>query len=268
MTTPNDLVARLSRLERQTALAEAYSIEAFWSALDVSYDIALSHRPLRCIVCDRTGLRSDFEILISRCMFGGGKLERYRCPTCECVFGPQKYLDLIELFVDRHYQLLYSRYSEFDLTFNEIKTFNSLRPTLSGPYLDWGCGGAWSHTIAELRREGWDVWGYEPSAETAGNFVVNQRDSISARFEGIFSNNVIEHFRDPVAQFTEFHSLLKEGGSMAHSSPCYEYSYPHTRFHTLFLLGRSPQILAERTGFRVSSRVQDGEYINCVFART
>ena len=134
-------------------------------------------------------------------------------------------------------------------------------------YLDWGCGGAWSRTISQLRREGWDVWGYEPSAEAPGDFVVNQRSAIGAQFDGIFSNNVIEHFRDPVGQFNDFHQLLKPGGKMAHSSPCYEYSYEFTRFHTLFLLGKSPEILADRTGFQVTDRVKEGEYINLVFSK-
>jgi hypothetical protein len=52
---------------------------------------------------------------------------------------------------------------------------------------------------------------------------------------------------------------------MAHSSPCYEYAYPFTRFHTLFLLGRSAHVLAEATGFRLKNQTKDGEYINLVF---
>jgi 2-polyprenyl-3-methyl-5-hydroxy-6-metoxy-1,4-benzoquinol methylase len=111
------------------------------------------------------------------------------------------------------------------------------------------------------------VWGYEPTAEAGREFVATRREAISARFDGIFSNNVIEHFRDPIAQFKEFHSLLNERGMMAHSSPCYEYRYSFTRFHTLFLLGRSPDVLAERTGFKVINRIQEGEYIPYVFSR-
>jgi hypothetical protein len=84
---------------------------------------------------------------------------------------------------------------------------------------------------------------------------------------GIFSNNVIEHFRNPVEQFRQFHSLLIEGGKMAHSSPCYEYAYPFTRFHTVFLLGRSPEVLAALSGFRIVDRIKDGEYINVVFEK-
>ncbi|MDQ2765320.1 MAG: methyltransferase, partial [Pseudomonadota bacterium] len=96
MTNQDDLSARIDRLERQTALAEAYSIEAFWNALDAGYEATLPVRKLRCIVCDHADARENFEILVSQCIFGGGKLERYRCPSCDCVFGPQKYLDLSE----------------------------------------------------------------------------------------------------------------------------------------------------------------------------
>lgn len=147
-----------------------------------------------------------------------------------------------------------------------MRTFQSLAPQ-PGVYLDWGGGGAWSETIRTLRDDGWDVWGYEPAAVEAGPHVVNRREEISARFDGIFSNNVIEHFRDPVAAFRDFHGLLKENGRMAHSSPCYDYAYSFTRFRTLFLLGRSPEVLARRTGFEVIDQVRDGEYINTVFAR-
>ena len=76
---------------------------------------------------------------------------------------------------------------------------------------------------------------------------------ISVKFDAIFSNNVIEHFRDPVAQFEDFKTILANDGRMAHSSPCYEYAYPFTRFHTLFLIGKSPHVLAERTGARTST---------------
>lgn len=266
-TVTNDLEARLTRVEKQLLLAETYSVKAFWQALDRAYRISLPARDLRCIVCDHTDKRSGFGVHTSQCIFGGGELERYACPRCECVFGAQKYLDLDESFVDLDYRLLYSRYSEGDSTANEVRTFRSLAPTPNGVYLDWGCGGAWSRTVAQLRGEGFDVRGYEPSADTASEFVVNKRSALSARFDAIFSNNVIEHFRDPVAQFREFHGLLQDGGRMAHSSPCYEYAYPFTRFHTLLLVGKSADVLAARTGFAVVDRVKDGEYINVVFAR-
>ncbi len=262
-----ELEARVGQLERQALLVETHFTEAFWKALDVAYDAIMPHRQIHCIVCDHTDLRDGFEILIDQCIFHGGRLERYRCPQCECIFGPMKYLDLDEAFVSRDYKLLYSRYSEGDSTTSEIRTFHSLQPEPGATYLDWGSGGPWSRTVAQLRREGWQVLAYEPSAETAGDYLLSRRDALASRFDGIFSNNVIEHFRNPVAQFRQFHDLLNERGVMAHSSPCYDYNVTYTRFHTLFLTGRSLGVLAERTGFAIVNSVRDGDYINHVLSR-
>jgi SAM-dependent methyltransferase len=238
-----------------------------WDAIDNLYDKILPKSVLTCIVCDHGDHRQGFGIHHDNCIFGGGRLERYECPECGCMFGTKKYLDLSEAAVDADYRFLYSHYSESDSTANELRTFHALNPKADGLFLDWGCGGAWSKTVASLRSAGWDVWGYEPSAEISGNHVVNNRAEISGRFNGIFSNNVIEHFRTPVDIFQDFHRLLVEGGTMAHSSPCYEKNYTFTRFHTLFLTGRSPHVLAERTGFEVIDEVREGEYINYVFRK-
>jgi SAM-dependent methyltransferase len=260
----SDSQDRLSLLERRLESLETYSIEAFWMALDRAYAATLGSREIVCLVCGRSGRRSDFLVLQERCIFGGGTLERYQCQDCDAVFGPQKCLDLPEEFVSRDYALLYTRYAETNSTDSEVRTFQSLEPRPGGLYLNWGCG-AWSSTIPWLRAEGFDVWGFEPTAPASDPHVVAKRDQISVCFDGIFSNNVIEHFRDPRRQFEEFRRLLKPGGVMAHSSPCYEYAYAVTRFHTLFLVGRSADVLAERTGFRVKHRTKDGEYINVVY---
>jgi hypothetical protein len=259
-----DTAARIDRLESQLKLLEPYSVAGFWQALDHVYEITLPTRQLRCIVCDHSDLRSGFSIRTAVCQFGGGQLERYECPRCDALFGPQKYLDLAEQFVVADYNFLYSRSAESDSTENERRAFRSLQPTPGSLHLNWGCG-EWSQSIPQLRAEGFDVWGYEPSAPESAGHIVKWRGEISAQFDGIFSNNVIEHFRDPVAQFQDFKSLLKPNASMAHASPCYAYNYAFTRFHTLFLLGRSPHLLAERTGFRVESATVDGEFINHVF---
>ena len=259
--------SRIASLEKRLEHIEKHYEKILWRAIDVAYDGSLPHRAIRCIVCDFGGVRADFKTATDECIFGGGKLERYFCPSCDCVFGPIKYLDLPEELVNSDYQLLYSHYSEADSTVEEMRTFRSIDPAKEGVYLDWGCGGAWSKTISALRTEGFDVWGYEPSIEVTSGFVVKNKSEITAVFDGIFSNNVIEHFRDPVPQFLKFHSMLKPGAKMAHSSPCYEYRYAFTRFHSLFLLGDSPHILAKRTGFEVSDIIKDGEYINYVFKK-
>jgi hypothetical protein len=262
-----DLASRVAKLETQLHLAERYSMQSFWQGLDVSYASTLATREITCIVCDHKDKRSGYKIHTDTCMFGGGKLERYECPDCGCIFGPMKYLDLSEEFVGLDYELLYSRYSESNSTPREIRTFHSLTPKQEDLFLDWGCGGIWSETITQLRASGWNVWGYEPSAAEPSEYVVNHRGSISAKFSGIFSNNVVEHFRNPVAQFKDFHTILAKGGSMAHTSPCYDYCYAFTRFHSLFLLGNSAEILAEKTGFKLSARIRDGESTIVVFEK-
>ena len=93
------------------------------------------------------------------------------------------------------------------------------------------------------------------------------RSRISRLFAGLFSNNVIEHLVRPVEEFQFFHGILEPGAQMAHASPCYRYTYEFSRFHVIFLLGNSAQVLAERTGFRLVHREEDGEFINCIFER-
>jgi SAM-dependent methyltransferase len=262
------LRTRLDKLEAQVALTERYFTEAFWSALDAAYEHILAHRPLSCIVCGHTAGRKGFEVREDRCYFGGGRLERYVCPDCDCVFGPQKYLDLDEAFVGRDYQVLYSRYAEGDSTENELRAFRALKAEPGGRYLDWGAGGGWNRTLQTLAAEGWNIIAHEPNAGEGGaESGVQVWDRVSGDFDGIFSNNVIEHFRNPIAQFRRFHELLKPGTKMAHASPCYDYCFAFTRFHSVFLLGRSPHVLAKRTGFTVVDSERDGEYINYVFQR-
>ena len=261
-----DLANRVTALEAQLALSERHHTNAFWSALDKIYDHVLIDRTLSCTVCGHSSKREGYEVLTSKCIFGGGKLERYRCPACDCIFGAQKFLDQAEDMLGLDYQLLYSRYREGNTTSNEIRTFNSLAPRQGNAYVNWGCG-VWNTTVDRLRAEGSDVWGYEPSASVASSFVATQKENLPTPIAGIFSNNVIEHFVDPVAQFEEFNSILPVGGRMAHSSPCYEYRYAFTRFHTIFLLGRSPEMLAARTGFKVVEKIIDGEYTNVIFEK-
>jgi len=261
------VAARLDLVEKRLKRLEAFAVQGIWTAIDKSYDGTRDAARVRCIVCAHEASVDALEAFTDRCTFGGGVLKRFKCSRCDCIFGPMKYLELSDELVALDYQLLYSTYSEGDSTASELRTFASLEPRRDGLYLDWGSGGAWSRTVRSLRDQGWDVWGYEPGIEQTGNFVVKTRAEVSARFDGIFSNNVIEHFRRPVEQFVDFASILKPGGTMAHSSPCYEYRYSFSRFHTLFLLGRSPYVLAERTGFKVRKTERDGEYINFVFER-
>ena len=267
MTPPESLESRVAALEERHRLLRDIVVRGFWQTLDRLDGATLAGRRVSCPVCGRAGRHGDLQTRTDQCVFGGGRLIRCVCPGCECTFGPAKVLELDQAMVDADYALLYSDYKEADSTASELRAFRSLRPRPGGPYLDWGCG-RWSQTIPVLRAEGYDVWGFEPSAPPEGaGFVVTRRDAISAGFDGVFSNNVIEHMLRPLDEFRYFHSILAPGGRMAHASPCYRYSYAFTRFHVLFLTGGSPHVLAERTGFRVAGREEDGEFINVVYEK-
>ena len=258
---------RLGRLEERQRLLKDAVVRGFWQVMDRLDEAILPGRRMTCPICSTTEPRERLDARIDHCFFGGGRLERYVCPHCGCIFGPAKCLELNAGMLEADYALLYDGYAEADSTECEIRAFRSLLPVPAGPFLNWGCG-RWSHSIPALRAEGHDVWGFEPSAPPGAQpFIATRREQISARFAGIFSNNVIEHMIRPVEEFRYFHSILLPGGRMAHASPCYRYAYSNTRFHVLFLTGDAPRILAERSGFRVLSLEEDGEFINHVFER-
>ena len=267
MSSLEEMEQRLARLEARHRMLRDVVTRGFWEIMDKLDESNLaSHSPC-CPICDRMETRNSLATLIDQCRFGGGRLERYHCPGCGCIYGPAKYFALSQDMVEADYALLYDRYDEADSTANEIRAFRALDPRPSGLYLDWGCG-RWSRTIPMLRAENYDVWGYEPSAlPGATAFVASRRDGISACFDGLFSNNVIEHMRKPVDEFRYFHSILVPGAQMAHASPCYRYSYSDTRFHVIFLTGDSSAVLAERSGFRVVAREEEGDFISVLFER-
>jgi SAM-dependent methyltransferase len=260
-STDEDLAGRLAKLEARHEALSGLLQPAFWTLLDRFYTRLGPERPPRCLACDASG---PFSLRYDQCVFGGGALERLECPDCGCVFGPLKYLELPLQLIEADYKLLYQSYTEADSTEQELRAFRALDPKPGGLYLNWGSG-AWSASVERLRAEGFDVWGYEPYAQTSGPYLVKSRGEISAKFDGIFSNNVIEHLIDPASQFRDFACLLKPKGRMAHASPCYDWRYAFTRFHVFFPMGEAPENLAARTGYRVVGRENDGDYRVRVF---
>jgi 2-polyprenyl-3-methyl-5-hydroxy-6-metoxy-1,4-benzoquinol methylase len=124
-------------------------------------------------------------------------------------------------------------------------------------------------TLQNLRREGFNVVGYEPHQSTtkAREGTITSRDVlVSQRFDGIFSNNVLEHLQYPIDELQFMASLLTAGGRMAHATPCYEYRYEYTRFHLFFYLGRSRKVLADKAGLDLQEFIVDGDFMCGIFA--
>lgn len=245
------------------AILERYIVASKHAALDLYYR-GLGNREVRCIVCDASDSTEKMRASRVVCRFGGGELVRRQCRSCGALFGPEKMLVMSEAEISSEYEILYASYQEGDTVEDTARTFHALEPVAGSVYLDWGCGW-WSSSLAQLRSEGWNVWGYEPTPGGSSEFILNDLGQVAPGLAGIYSNNTIEHFIRPVDEFKKMRALLQPRARMSHSSPCYNERYLDTRFHTVFYLENSIDIVAERTGFRILSKERDGDYINTVF---
>lgn len=237
-----------------------------WSVVDFIIRESLDKDPIRiCPICGYKGEDMQFGQLRSHCIFGGGDLLRYVCPVCEVTYGPDKMFDLTESELTEDYECHYKVYEEGDSTERELRAFFALNPSKSDVYLNYGAGG-WSNSVHQLRSLGWNVYAYEPhrSASQSGAddcFIRSFEQLQLMRFDGIFSNNVLEHFRYPVRELQHMAGLLHEGGRMAHATPCFEYLYEYTRFHLFFFTGKSKDLLMQQANLQLLEEVIDGDFI-------
>ncbi|TWB91026.1 MULTISPECIES: methyltransferase domain-containing protein [unclassified Synechococcus] len=241
-------------------------IAAKWSIVDFVFRKNLEETSTRgCPLCGFKASDNQFSKLRSHCIFGGGDLLRHICPACEVIYGPDKMFALTEAGLAEDYEWHYQVYQEGDSTERELRAFFALNPDKRGVYLNYGAGG-WSRTVQELRAQGWIVYAYEPHISAthslAQDWCVCSSEQLQLmRFDGIFSNNVLEHFRHPVQELQRMERLLHEGGSMAHATPCFEYLYEYTRFHLHFFTGKSKDLLMQLANLQLVEDIVDGDFI-------
>lgn len=245
-----------------------HQISTKWGIIDAAARHLATSASMTCPLCDYRGESAKFSTFVTSCIFGGGELLRHQCPECDLVFGAEKMFALSEAELSRDYEWHYKVFSEGDSTAQELRAFHALNPTKEGVYLNWGAG-AWSKSIDELRLDGWNVYGYEPhgSASSGGLYIISsQAELLDMHFDGIFSNNVLEHLRYPVRELSSLSERLKPGGKMSHATPCFEYLYEFTRFHLFFFLGRSRSVLARKAKLHIEDFVVDGEFMNLILS--
>lgn len=216
-----------------------------------------------CELCSHQDEADNFKKIDTHCAFGGGILHRYQCPKCDVIFGADKIFQLSDLELTNEYERHYSVYEEGDSTEQELRAFHSLKPNRNGTFLNYG-GGNWSSSVEKLRNAGWNVFVFEPhsSASSGHEYVITSKAQLSLmQFDGIFSNNVLEHLRDPIAELKYISTLLKPDAKMSHATPCFEYLYDYTRFHLFFYLGRSRNYIIENAGLTEINFISEGEFI-------
>jgi hypothetical protein len=268
--TPDEILLALNEIKNAVDFSQKqllrHQISTKWGIVDLAEQRQALVKVMDCPLCHHQGELGTFGKFVTDCIFEGGVLIRHQCPECDVIFGPEKMMGITEASLSRDYEWHYQIFSEGDSTEQEIRAFHALKPKKGGVYLNWGAG-AWSKTIDLLRQEGWDVYGYEPhtSASGHGSHIISSKEQLlTMQFDGIFSNNVLEHLMYPVRELSEMRLLLKSGGSMSHATPCFEYLYEYTRFHLFFFLGRSRSILADKAGLKVENYVVDGEFMNII----
>lgn len=239
-----------------------------WRLVDETLSLRPEAPQLACEICGFAGPPSRFAAFDAHCIFGGGRLQRRQCPECDTIFGPAKMLALTSQELSEEYEMHYRIYAEGDSTENEVRAFHELAPRRDGVYLNYGAGG-WSRSVAQLRAAGWNVVAYEPHSAAAGaQHVISSEEQLrTMKFDGIFSNNVLEHLRHPVDALRKMEQLLQPSGLMSHATPCFQYLYEYTRFHLFFFPGRSLEVLAQAAQLQVQRFTVDGHYMNAVLAR-
>lgn len=238
-----------------------------WALIDKYYR---EPEVFQCGICGSQIYTAANEKFQSKDLFQGGTLIRYCCPGCGAIAGPAKMLELTQEELGEEYRLHYALYEEGDTTDAEIETFYALKPEKGKKYLNYGCG-AWTKTIPKLREAGFDVWGYEPYAPAHSAYIYNSPDQLGdGQFDGVFSHDLLEHLKDPVATFEEFKRLLADGGKMAHATACYKYVYEYTRFHLYFYTGNSVETICERIGLKLIDQIENflNLYYCCVFEKS
>lgn len=245
----------LSVVSRQLMSIKWRQIDEFLAEHEQAQDI------IQCKICGYKAERGSYATVIENCIFGGGRLERYICPYCGVIFGPTKFLNQGEYDIAEDYRVHYLGYQEGDSTYKEERAFYMLNPSKEKIYLNYGCG-SWSKSLQNLRDKGYQVYGYEPySVDFSNAYMISKEEELKKYcFDGIYSNDVLEHFVDPIRELIFMKGLLKDSTcKMVHATACYTYKYAHTRFHIHFFTGNSVAIMARRAELEMVECCRDLE---------
>jgi SAM-dependent methyltransferase len=205
---------------------------------------------LQCKICDLNAPTEQFKTYESDCLFVqvsgiNQHLVRHECPNCGVIFGPQDMLNLTKQQLIEAYHAVYNTgYRDCDSSEVELKALMTLNPKTDGVYLNWGAGTSTASDKAKLR--GYTLINYDPFTP---DITPNVKLDISTnKYDGIISNNLLEHLQDPVSEMKLMKSLLKPGGEMVHITDCFMYCIEYTKYHLFFFQGKSLQTICDKIG--------------------
>lgn len=278
MDETEDRIQKLEKYQKEDILKAIETISrqlmaVKWKQIDEISKV--SEKPkdfITCKICGYQAMRSSYETKISECIFNGGRLERYVCPECGVIFGPSKFSDRLPHDIDEDYKVHYFGFNEGSSYDKEMEAFYMLEPEKDKVYLNYGCG-CWSKSIQRLREQGYQVYGYEPYApETDNPYMITKKEElIKLKFDGIYSNDLLEHLLNPIDDIRFMKTLLMRCDSkMSHSTACFAYKHEYTRFHTHFYTGKSVEYLCNIVGLDILNHcnaLEERDFICYVFGK-
>jgi len=198
---------------------------------------------LSCKLCNHTSNIGNFKVHTATDMFYAEQLIRYQCPECDVIFGDLRFLALPLSEIAQDYAVLYSYYKESDTSLYITHVIDKINLGKNKKYLDYACGASIA-TIELLNSKGYNVYGYDAYVRLEHPKFLNKVDT-SQRFDVIYSNNFIEHVINPYEDIKNLLDLLADGGKLVMISPCWEYCYEYSHYHTFFFVNRSVKYLCD-----------------------
>ena len=204
---------------------------------------------LTCIICEYNDKIENFEKYYASDIFYAGEIIRYKCPTCDVIFGDLRFLNMDKNEISNDYMDVYSFFNEGDTSGYILHVINTINLGKDKIYLDYACGKS-CKTLDLLKQNEYNIWGYDAFVAMEHPNFMNSIDD-NMKFDVIYSNNYIEHLIDPYEDLSKLIQLLNDGGKLVMISACWEYVYEYTHYHTFFFLGRSINYLCDKLNIKL-----------------
>jgi hypothetical protein len=203
---------------------------------------------LMCKLCKNTFSIGKFKVFKENDIFYAGELIRYQCPSCDVIFGDLRFLNMPLSEIAADYKDLYSFYKEGNTTPYITRVIETINLGKDKKYLDYACGKN-TNTLDTLNSLGYNVYGYDLYVNNPHPKFIKIADETTT-FDIVYSSNYIEHVINPQADLLKLLMLINKTGKLVLMSPCWEYSYAFTHYHTFFFIDKSLQYLCNMLGIK------------------
>lgn len=214
---------------------------------------------LSCPLCKTINPIQKYKQYVSNDIFQMDKIVRFQCSECDVIFGDLRVLSLSQDELIQDYIDTYSYFKEgtYDDWFLNL-FINILKFPKNQKILDYGAGNTLNyHSL--LKIQGFNIDAYD---KFINPIILKKND-----YDIVFSHNVIEHLINPIDDINDMLSYLKDNGILIISSPCWNYCYEFTHFHTFFFVNKSVNVLISKLNLVLLDNIETNDTIIKIFKR-